>query len=92
MKQTLLNLNHVMCRDNAHAWSYHTARKVGRQYERSLLCTRCSTIKTQLLDSRGVILKTGYSYPENYVRPKGSGRLTRDDRAQLRILTLKEAM
>lgn len=87
-KLSLLNIE--VCRDTMHAWQYHTARKMGRSYERSLLCLNCGTIKTQLLDSKGHILKTNYRYPAGYVRAKGSGRFTAEDRAQFRLSHLKE--
>lgn len=49
-----------------------------------LLCDRCGAIKMQTLSDDGYILRTTMKYPVGYLRP-GEGRLTRRDRAELRV-------
>ena len=76
------------CRDIQHSWAPYTARKTNTRplrYVRVLRCTRCSAKKEQVLDGQGFILRTRMRYPAGYLRPPGNGRLTREDRARLRI-------
>ena len=75
------------CRDLQHSWAPYIARKESTRplrYIRVLTCTRCSAKKEQVLDGQGFILKTRMRYPSGYLRP-GRGRMTRADRARLRI-------
>lgn len=79
----------LICRDISHLWTAFTARRTGRVIERVLQCGRCETRKIQKLSPRGYILSSRYEYPAAYVRPKGMGRMTKDDRAKVRVATLK---
>lgn len=73
-----------MCRDLQHAWSPLTALKARYVIIRTLKCARCDAEKEQTLDKSGYITSTRMRYPEGYLR-KGKGRMTRDDRARLRV-------
>lgn len=73
------------CRDLGHAWAPSTASRIPKGYLRSLVCDRCGALKTQRLDNEGYIKSTSMAYPAEYLLPKGAGRLTRSDRAALRI-------
>lgn len=77
----------LVCRDLQHSWTPSTARRIRKGYIRQLVCVRCSAVKEQTLDRQGYILGTSMKYPEGYLRP-GQGRLTRDDRADLRLRNL----
>lgn len=77
----------LLCRDLQHSWSPHTARSEGKGFVRSLLCDRCTAKKEQHLDRNGYITRSVMFYPENYLRP-GEGRMTRKDRAVLRVRNL----
>jgi len=77
----------LLCRDLQHSWSPHTARREVDGFVRTLMCTRCGSMKDQRLDRDGYIVKTSMVYAEGYLRP-GEGRLTRDERATLRVRNL----
>lgn len=77
----------LWCRDVQHSWAPHTARREKKGYIRTLICTRCATLKNQHLDRDGYIVRTGMVYPVGYVRP-GEGRMTREERAELRVRNL----
>lgn len=80
---------YTLCRDLSHSWGAYTAIKIGRRFERALMCDRCDTIKIQVLDNRGRILSTKYRYPQDYLR-KGHGRLNAEMRAAIRLLTIQQ--
>lgn len=77
--------NQLLCRDLMHSWTPRTAKKHGQQFIRTLKCGRCDCIKTQILDKKGYIMSSRMTYPDGYLRP-GGGRLTRADRANIRIV------
>lgn len=77
----------LICRDLQHAWTPQTARSAGWGFVRTLKCERCTTKKEQRLNREGYILDSTMFYPKGYLRA-GEGRLTRDDRAQLRLRNL----
>lgn len=79
----------LLCRDLQHSWSPYGASRLsgGKGFSRTLRCDRCGSFKDQILDSSGFILRTIMKYPTGYLRP-GEGRLTRRDRAELRIRNL----
>lgn len=76
----------LLCRDLQHAWSPYTASRIpgGRGYIRTLKCVRCGSLKTQILSKNGFIARSRMAYPDGYLRPN-EGRLTRHDRAALRV-------
>lgn len=82
--------SNLICRDLAHMWAHSTVRRTAGEYERILLCSRCDTIKIQTIDTSGHIVRSRYQYPEAYVRPKGLGRITAEERATIRLAVLKE--
>lgn len=77
----------LLCRDLQHSWSPYGARRDGKGFLRTLICTRCKSEKYQWLDEHGYIVSTRMSYVVGYLRP-GEGRMTRDDRAELRVRNL----
>lgn len=77
----------LVCRDLQHSWKPYTARREKGGFVRTLKCVRCSATKEQRLDNEGYILSNRMSYPMGYLRP-GEGRLTRDERATLRLRNL----
>jgi len=76
------------CRDLMHPWVPHRARRVGRAYERTLFCPRCTAEKDQQIDSQGTIVSSRIRYPEGYVM-KGVGHLRSDARAELRLASIQ---
>lgn len=78
----------LWCRDVQHSWGPYTARREEGGYVRTLICGRCGALKDQHLDSEGYILRSSMVYPQGYLRP-GEGRLTRGERAELRVRNLK---
>ena len=77
----------LLCRDLQHSWSPHTAHSEEDGFLRTLFCDRCAALKHQRLDKEGYIISTHMTYPPGYLRP-GEGRLTRDERANLRVRNL----
>lgn len=57
------------CRELGHVWRPNTVSydDKSRTYDRSLRCTSCRTIRTQVLDSHGHVIRNGYKYPDGYL-------------------------
>lgn len=70
------------CRELGHEWRHHTAEydRKARVYDRALRCRNCGTVRRQVLDQRGHVLRNGYTYPEGYLTTKVQNRegLSRD--------------
>lgn len=87
-----LPTKYIQCRDFAHSWKGHDARRVesteGRRrfafYEVILRCTRCDTKRLRRISPDGHIMGSSYEYADNYLL-KGVGRMTSDDRAVVRL-------
>lgn len=77
----------LLCRDLQHSWSPYTAKRMKDGFVRTLRCDRCTALKDQHLDRDGYITRTSMAYPQGYLRP-GEGRMTRDERADLRVRNL----
>ena len=76
----------LLCRDLQHSWSPYTARRLAKRagFLRTLKCVRCGSLKDQTLSNDGFIMRSRMAYPDGYLRPN-EGRLTRMDRAALRV-------
>lgn len=72
------------CRDYGHTWLPYDAVIEHKPYRirRILLCGKCSTRRTQLLDSKFDIVGNSYTYPKGYVSV--GSRLSAKDRAAIR--------
>jgi hypothetical protein len=59
------------CRELGHTWRHNTVSydEKARCYDRSLRCSSCRTIRVQVLDSRGHVIRNGYKYPDGYLVP-----------------------
>lgn len=59
------------CRELGHTWKHNTVSydEKARCYDRSLRCSSCRTIRVQVLDSRGHVIRNGYKYPDGYLVP-----------------------
>lgn len=79
---------YLACRDFGHAWRPSDV-KIDRKYKeihRVFSCMHnCGTQRTQVLSPTGHIVRSYYTYPEDYVLP-GLGRLSADDRAAVRVM------
>lgn len=77
---------HIQCRDYGHSWQPSNAVWLTAEqcYRVDLKCSRCTTIRTRLLNRRGAQLESHYDYPDGYA-VKGIGRLTGTDRDQIRL-------
>lgn len=84
---------HLLCRDFGHSWRPWTAEWIPqrRQYVEALACVRCATVRRRLLDEWGALLGNVYTYSEGYL-VHGIGRLTGDDRNDLRLAGLQAVM
>jgi hypothetical protein len=81
---------HLICRDFGHSWRPWSAEWIPqrRQYAEALVCTRCNSVRQRLLDEFGALLGNSYTYAEGYL-VHGIGRLTGDDRNDLRLASLR---
>lgn len=84
---------HLLCRDFGHSWRPWAAEWVPqrRQYAEALVCARCRSVRHRLLDEFGALLGNSYTYAEGYL-VHGLGRLTGDDRNDLRLASLRAVM
>lgn len=84
-----LPTNYLQCRDFGHSWRPFTARWVAeeRAYESQLRCGRCKTVRYRWISRTGEQLGAHYDYAPGYLasKPKGIGRLVREDRNWLRL-------
>jgi hypothetical protein len=89
--------DHLICRDYGHAWErsscVHVLEPRGHVvgYERTLICTRCTTTRTEQLDRYGDKIRNGYRYASGY-SVSGLGRLTGSDRALMRVASLESML
>jgi hypothetical protein len=82
-----MDLSYLQCRDFGHSWRPYTARWVPAEncYQSELQCQRCKSIRQRYLSRSGAQLGGHYDYPEGYLMPKGTGRLTGTDRDIIRL-------
>lgn len=75
----------LVCRDSGvgHSWEPWTVEVVGGRYEEELICRRCESRKIRTVTRKGVIVRTRYLYPAEFLR-RGLGRMTRDENAAIR--------
>ena len=80
-------LEYLECRDMRHGSVAHDVEPVGRDYKQTVRCPRCGTLRTRLVDGRTGIAGPwkSYNHPEGYLR-KGQGRMTREQRGQMRLV------
>lgn len=86
-----LSQEQLLCRDLGHQWTPYRAwhDKANREYVQVLACSRgCGAQRNRRLDYRGQRVGQHYSYDDNYLAPKGSGALSADGRADLRLVSL----
>jgi len=77
-----LSNKQLHCRELGHEWRHHTATYDPREqiFDRSLRCRNCGTVRVQVLNSHGHVLRNGYRYTEGYLASKVLNKdgLTRD--------------
>lgn len=81
------NEEYLKCRRWGHAWKewrYVSAPEDGVRSRTILRCPRCKQKAHDDMDYGGYATRT-IQYEDDYLAPKGMGRLSRDDRAQLRL-------
>lgn len=70
------------CRELGHEWRHHTASfdRKERVFDRALRCRNCGTVRRQVLNTTGHVLRNGYVYTEGYLATKVVNRegLSRD--------------
>ena len=88
-----LTQTYRQCRDFGHAWAAYTARwdKEVKAFHRVLRCARCETERSQWVSQTGSLGSNSYYYPDGYSAPKGVGRLTADERAEIRLMGILTA-
>lgn len=94
VKRTVEDIDpqYLDCRDLGHSWRHHEAveNKRFRQWQRTVRCAVCTTLRHQVLDFRGYRVRAWYEYPKGYL-VRGA-EFTVDDRARLRILNIRRAI
>ncbi|ORW33252.1 hypothetical protein AWB91_08990 [Mycobacterium paraense] len=86
---------YLVCRDLGHTFRPYDVHITRTEIQRSLQCANCGTIRHQALTKNGYIIpgRSRYEYPEQQdpdAEPyclKGHGRMTVDDRAQIRVMS-----
>lgn len=79
------------CRDLRHAWKPVDAWREGKVFVETLRCIRCNTRKDRAFSATTgdlVHVKSNLRYPEGYLRPKGSGRMTQKEMSAARLSRL----
>jgi len=70
------------CRELGHEWRHHTATydPKARLFDRNLRCRNCGTVRVQVLNQHGHVIRNGYKYTEGYLATKVMNRegLSRD--------------
>lgn len=83
---------YLTCRDTGHTWRPTTARRESDgTIHRTLTCATCGTDRNQTLDRAGYIITNTYTYKAGYGIP-GTGRLTSNHRAALRLASIDRSI
>lgn len=88
-----LKESYLQCRELGHNWRPHTARWSSEfeGFERRLRCTRCRTVREQVLSAHGAVVTNQYLYPDGY-QTHGMGRVVGDGRDALRLESIQRAL
>lgn len=59
----------LRCRELGHVWRPHTVERdpSGGGFFRRLRCPECRTVREQVLDTMGHVIRNGYDYPDGYL-------------------------
>lgn len=78
----------LQCRDFGHSWkSWHVATVPGGAFEQILMCIRCSSKRSRLLNRSGEQVSKGYQYADGY-QLQGFGRMVGHDRDEIRLASI----
>lgn len=70
------------CRELGHVWRDSTVKwdPKARVFDRGLVCQSCRSVRRQVLDRRGHVIRNGYVYADGYLATKVLNRegLNRD--------------
>jgi len=85
-----LDANALLCRDLGHTWQPFRAWRdaEAREYVQVLRCPRCEAERRRGIDYNGRRTSQAYDYADGYLAPAGSGALSADGRADLRLVSL----
>lgn len=64
-----LPTRYIECRELGHTWRAWRAAwdSDARAYDRELRCSRCKTVRRQLLNELGHVLSNNYRHPDGYL-------------------------
>ncbi|MFW6056641.1 MAG: hypothetical protein ACOC9B_04970 [Chloroflexota bacterium] len=79
---------YLECRDRGHDWQWFDAIDYGRQFERQFKCHSCTSVKYQILDNFGDIIRGGINYSDGYLLSK-IGRVGKDSKGAFRLATTR---
>lgn len=80
----------VICRSDGHNMGPHNVTiDENGTYLRTRRCRRCGYKRHYVIDRSGHILTAKAEYPDDYLLPKGTGRIDTDGRAVFRQATIE---
>lgn len=64
-----LSARALHCRELGHTWRAWTVTydRKARCYDRALRCSSCQSVRHELLDGSGAVLRSGYTYAKGYL-------------------------
>lgn len=85
-----LKEEYLHCRDFGHTWQPFRAwwDTDDRLFVEVIRCRRCKANTTRHLNRSGHVMTRNTSYPDGYLAPDGTGRLTLDNKDSLRLVTV----
>lgn len=81
-----LSDQYLKCRTWGHSWdSFAPVGMAAPEYgwRESLRCTRCTMERHSIIDRKDTVATRSYYQPEGYARPKGSGKLTSQEKRKI---------
>lgn len=86
---------YLKCRTWGHAWdTYAPLGMAPPEYgwRESLRCTRCTMERHSIIDRKDSVSSRSYYQPEGYARPKGSGKLTSQEKRKMMFERMREQL
>lgn len=85
----------LRCRTWGHAWDDFAPvgmRPPEYGWRESLRCTRCGMERHSVIDRKDAVSTRSYYQPDGYARPKGSGKLTSQEKRKMMFERMREQL
>lgn len=80
----------IICRDEGHKWKrYDVDGDSKNGFTRYYRCA-CKAMRVQMITATGYIVGSRIDYPKGYQMPEGTGRISRDGNAALRVASTQQ--